>query len=298
MMKHDQFRTLSLLLVIATGLLHFGVSASSQVIVNAGSTYTQDFNTPDFNVEVDAAGTGVAPWSFTNNSTYTGWMRQVSVGGMPDRGDKDFIGETMNSNTTRFGNVGNGGSYPESKTDRSLMSLVTPGGEVSFGVVFQVSGTSIGSLSVSFTGEQWFRAPNSNTLRFEYKVLNSFSSETFMINDETGWAGVSSLDFTALKVGNNQKINGNFTGDSQFTTNQLNLSAPISLVDAANDGDYIAFRWRQVDVTGATHQPGLGIDDLSVSFVAIPEPSTYAVITGLLMFGFVIYRRKRAQHVA
>lgn len=279
----------SKLLFAITGMLLLVGSASAQVVISVGSTYTQDFNTPDFAAEVEAAGTGVAAWDFTNNSTYLGWMRQVSAGGQLDRSDLDFIGE-LNGATTRFGNFGNGGFFnPEPKTDRALMSLIrAAGSEISFGVVFQVSGTSIDSLEVNYTGEQWFRAVLANTLQFQYKVLNSFDGEAFKINDETGWTSVVDLDFVALQTGSALKINGN------DPINRSNLSATISLGAAANDGEYIAFRWRQVDpdpTTGAA-QSGLGVDDFSVT--AIPEPTTVAVWTGLAVLGLAMYRRKLA----
>ena len=38
---------------------------------------------------------------------------------------------------------------------------------------------------------------------------------------------------------------------------------------------------------------GLGIDNLSVSFATVPEPSTYAALLGGLVLGFVALRRRR-----
>lgn len=273
---------------IIAGILILGSAASAQVVVTAGSTYDQDFNTPDFATEVAAAGTGVAAWSFTNNSTYLGWMRQVSGGGNTDRQDKDFIGEGINGATVRFGNVGNGGSYSEPTTDRALMSLVRDATEVSFGVVFRVSGADVTGVNVSYTGEQWFRAVDASTLDFQYKILSSFDGSTFKINDETGWTDANALDFTALKTGTAQLINGNYSG-AEFGPNNTGLSATLNL--AASDGQYIAFRWRQVDRFSAPQESGLGVDDFSVTFV--PEPSTYALLAGLAAVGLVMLRRRR-----
>ena len=265
-----------------------GTSASAQVVVTAGSTYNQDFNSPAFTTEVADAGSGVAAWSFTNNSTYLGWMRQVSGGGNTDRQDKDFIGEGINGATVRFGNVGNGGSYSEPTTDRTLMSLVRDATEVSFGVVFRVSGADVTGVNVAYTGEQWFRAVDASTLDFQYKVLSSFDGSTFKINDETGWTDANALAFTSLKTGTAQLINGNYSG-AEFGPNSTGLSATINL--AASDGQYIAFRWRQFDRFSAPQESGLGVDDLSITFV--PEPSTYALLAGLATLGLVMVRRRR-----
>jgi hypothetical protein len=275
------------------GLSVSWASLNAQVTVNVGTTYTQNFDNPSFATEVAAAGTGLSTWSFANNSTYAGWMRQVNVGDpiVIDRSDKDYIGEALNTNTARFGNVGNGGSWPEATTDRALMSMIRgASSEISFGVVFQLTGGAATGATVAYTGEQWFRAPNTNTLQFQYKVLNSFNAAAFFINDETGWTDVNSLDFAALKIGSGQKMNGNFTGDAEFGANRTVLTDSITVNLA--DGNFIAFRWRQADLAAGAAQPGLGIDDFSVTFTAVPEPSTYALFLGLVVLGLGYYRRR------
>jgi hypothetical protein len=277
----------------------FAVSTvSSQVIISVGDTYTQNFDLADPSADlttVNNTGTNVpAAWSWTNNSTYAGWFRQVKSSTNTNAADKDFIGE-FRSNTVRFGSMGNGGTFDsasEPRTDRALGSLIEGvGTEVSFGVVFQVAGASLSGLNVTYTGEQWFRAPSANTLEFQYKVLGSFDPSTFLINDETGWTDFNSLDFTAPKTGTNQKINGNFAGDENFAANKQLLSGTISL--SALDGQYIAIRWKAVDKLGTTAaQSGLGVDNLSIT--AVPEPATYALLAGVLTLGFALYRRRRA----
>jgi hypothetical protein len=280
---------------ILAGIALSGTTVAAQVVIGGGSTYNQNFDTPNYATEVAAAGSQAA-WSYTNadnNTAYQGWFRQVSVGGQSNRDDKDFIGEKVNGTTIRFANVGNGGTYAEPTTDRALMSLIRgAGGEVSFGVVFQVSGTGVAGIDVSFTGEQWFRAPNANTLEFQYKVLSSFDAGTYLINDETGWTDANTLDFAALKVASGQAINGNFDGDSEFGPNNVALSDSIAL--SASDGQYIALRWRQVDVAAGVAQPGLAVDDLSVTFTAVPEPATFALLAGFATLGLVLYRRRNA----
>jgi hypothetical protein len=278
------------------GIALLGAIASAQIVVSNGSTYNQDFNTPDFAAEVASASTGVAAWSYAhadNNVLYPGWTRQVDGGaGNVNRDDKDFIGQALNGNTARFGNVGSApagdaGAYPQPSTDRALISLIRGANEISFGVVFQVSGAAVSGVNVSYQGEQWFRALNANTLEFQYKILSSYNPSTFLINDETGWTDFNALDFTALKTGAGQTINGNYSG-AEFGPNNATLSGSISL--AASDGQYIAFRWRQVDQFGGIAQSGLGVDDFSATFV--PEPSTYALLVGLATLGLVIRRRR------
>ena len=50
-------------------------------------------------------------------------------------------------------------------------------------------------------------------------------------------------------------------------------------------------RFSDPDHSGNDH--GLAIDDFSVSYTAIPEPSTYAAIVGVLALGGVMWQRRR-----
>ena len=249
--------------------------------------YSQDFNTPTYASEVAAAGTGApSAWSWTNDSTYTGWTRQVRIDSNGDRTDKDYIGE-FSSNTIRFGNMG---SSTSNSTDRTLGVLMegdvgTLGNSVSFGAVFEVgAGLTVGSATVGYTGEQWFRTATLDTMDFQYKVLSSYAAGSFGINDETGWTDFDSLDFTALVSGGNGKRDGNAAANRTIFS-----GATIGV--SATEGQFIAFRWNYDSDTTAT-QAGLGVDDFSVNFttVAIPEPSS--AILALLGAAFLLRRSR------
>jgi hypothetical protein len=273
------------------GMLLLTIPMTGQIVVSAGDTYSQNFDTSGSSADdtlITNTGTAnPAAWTWTNNSTYSGWYRQVKVGSTLNKLDKNFIGE-FKDGTVRFGSMGNGGTWdtantPAPRTDRALGSLIQgAGNEVSFGAVFQVSGASLGGMDISYSGEQWFRTPNPNTLQFQYKVLSVWDATNFAINEETNWVDVDSLDFSALVVGTNLKRNGNFDTEA--------LSATINLT--ATDGQYIAIRWQAIDTAGGATQSGLGIDDLSVAFTAVPEPSTYALLLGIIVLGLGYYRSR------
>lgn len=273
---------------LLAGTVIFSASTVAQLMISAGDIYSQNFNTSGSSADdtlISSAGTGVpVAWSWTNNSTFEGWFRQVRINdSTTDSTAKDYIGE-FQANTVRFGSMGNGGSFGDNIenpfTDRALGSLVNASGnEVAFGVVFQVSGADITGLNVSYTGEQWFRA-NASTLEFQYKVLGSFTAGSFLINDETGWSDLNALDFASPASGSNLKRNGNFA-DLRET-----LSGSIDLL--ATDGQYIAIRWRQA---GSGTEAALAVDDLSVT--AVPEPATFALLAGIGTLGIVFYRRRR-----
>lgn len=273
----------------------------AQVALTANLSYTQNFNKVAFTGDMQAAGTGdpllwkkttsnppgTTSTAWANDSTFTGWMRQVKVGTFANRSDKDFIGE-MKGGTARFGLAGDGGSYgidyPGGDNSETALGAVMQGtdSEISFGVVFDVqAGLSVTVASVSYTGEQWFRTGASHTMNFQYKILDTFSD--FKINDETGWTDVDTLDFTSQITGGASKINGN------LDANKTDLSESISL--SASDSQYIAFRWKY-DSNDNGAQSGLFVDDFSVNFTTVPEPATYALFAGALALGLRLIRRK------
>ncbi len=247
-------------------------------------SYSQNFDTPDFATEVDAAGTG-APiaWSWASGSTYAGWTRQVVINSV-NTTNKDYIGEFA-SNTIRFGNMGNGGSFnavSSPPNDRALgllmEGIVGAGNTASFGVVFEVgAGLQVTGATVGYNGEQWFRAAATanDRLDFQYKILNSYNPATFRIHTESGWTDVDPLDFPVLKTGANQKIDGNATG------NRSSLSSPISL--NASAGQFIAFRWTNAS-DSIISQAALAVDDLTIDFTATPvagqnSPNFIVIVT-------------------
>jgi hypothetical protein len=286
--------TLLTVLLVGAPVLHGAVLINTAGIHN----YSQNFDGLDVSADVATAGGGSnlpIAWSWTNNSTYAGWFRQVAYGTTTNATDKDFIGE-FRDGSIRFGNMGNGvdgDGFRDAgpSTDRALglmmQGIVAPGGNfASFGVVFQVgSGLNVSAATVGYNGEQWFRAgaTSDDRLDFQYAILSSYNSATFLLNDVTGWTDVNALDFAALQTGTNSKLDGN------AAANRTALSSTISL--SATDTQFIAFRWTNVsDATAA--QAALAIDDLSISFTttAIPEPSSAMLV---LLAAGALLRRSR-----
>jgi hypothetical protein len=260
------------------------------ILINSIGTfgYNQNFDGLDVSADVATAGGGTnvpISWnglasvtSWTNNSTYAGWTRQVKIDTTTNATDKDFIGE-FRDGTTRFGNMGNGSATDGLRdigptTDRALGLMMQgnagTGNSASFGVVFEIgAGLDVASATVGYNGEQWFRAAaiSDDRLDFQYKILESYNSATFLLNDVTGWTDVNALDFAALQTGGNGKLDGN------APLNRVALSSTFSL--DATESQFIAFRWTNVsDASGA--QAALAVDDLTINFstVAIPEPSS------------------------
>ncbi|MEO0510969.1 MAG: hypothetical protein AAF065_14055 [Verrucomicrobiota bacterium] len=276
------------------------VSSSAQITLTTDLIYNQNFDKAAFTADINKAGTddplfwdagGDANSSdatqWQNNATFGGWYRQLFVGAVSDRQDKDFIGE-MKGGTTRFGVATDFSSGFSGTYDTALgVVMQSTGTQSAFGVVFEVdAGLQVTSADISYTGEQWFRGANNDggTLEFQYKVLNDISG--FLINDETGWTDVNNLDFTALNTAAGAaKIDGN------GAANSTDLSETVTLL--ADDTQFIAFRWKY-DSVANNAQAGLFVDDFSVSFttVSVPEVSSYALFFGVFSMGWIMIRRR------
>jgi hypothetical protein len=254
-------------------------SATAQIeIVNAGATgnqvnlseaYTQNFDT------LARTGTSANPWS--NNTTLPGWYAyQNSVG------DMSFYNANNPAQLASFGGEG--------ALDRALGSGLNfgSGDAVNFGVRFiNGNSTNIGSFTVSFEGEQWYKWNSSpgpaDSLVFSYQIFDANSGGFSATN---GWVFVEELTFTS-------PISGAGAGflDGNLPANRVaDISSTIDGVVLAS-GQELWLRWTATNQE-SVNDHGLAIDNLVVSFTAIPEPATY----GVLLAGFVvvssIFRRR------
>ncbi len=88
-------------------------------------------------------------------------------------------------------------------------------------------------------------------------------------------------------MGTASALNGN------SSANRVSLTTSLSSITLTS-GQFFAVRFSDPDHSGADH--GLSIDDFSLAFTAIPEPSTYAAIFGALaLVGVVVHRRRQAR---
>jgi hypothetical protein len=120
-------------------------------------------------------------------------------------------------------------------------------------------------------------------LSFQYKIGGAFDNNPTNAITGGSWVDVGSLDFV-LPVTNVLAVNGlvapNFTGISNTVTGV-----------SWSEGDVLWVRWRQQNLSGTDAQ--MAIDD--VSFSAVPEPSTYALLAlaGTALVGYAACRRRR-----
>ena len=177
-----------------------------------------------------------------------------------------------------------------SDTDRALGSVASSGtGTVLYGAEFSnaTTGSTLTSLSVTYTGEQWRNSGNTaaQTLSFEYSTTatpTTFATATFL-------AGPATLDFVSPKTGATAgALDGNAAG------NRTTLTGTISGLAIA-PGASVFIRFSDPDDAGSDH--GLAVDDLSVSAtfvpIATPVPEPIAAAGGVALLGGVVLRRRR-----
>lgn len=244
---------------LLTALSGAQVSAQSSSISITGPTYTQNFDTLPNSGTFTFTGSGPFDLPTTSPGSLNGWGFGRLSGSNPNAAFRVGDGSTTNQGVYSYGTTG--------ATDRALGSLA--GGTVvsTFGALLvNNSGSTINSITITFTGEQWRRGANVNTLSFGYSVgATSVLSGTF--------TSFSALNFSSLQIGSGTALNGN------LPANQLLVTATITGLNWTA-GSRLVIRWTDSNDPGA--DAGLSIDNFSL---AIPEPAT--VIAGLGALGLV-----------
>ncbi len=236
-------RVASSLVFLAAAFLVVGAAfpAAAQVsLTTLGTPYTQSFDT--------LPASGSATW--TNNSTIPGWFHARTGTGTT------IVANDGSSNAGNFYSYGTG-----TATERALGSVGSGNaaiGNLFWGVRLQNNtGSTITSLEVSYTGEQWRNsAAAAQTIAFSY-LIGSPTVTGSLAEFQSAGTPVTSLDFTSpITGGTAGAINGN------SAANRVAITYTISGLNIPN-GTEVMLRWSDPDQAGADH--GLSIDDFSVT---------------------------------
>jgi len=219
----------------------FAVPATAQVSLNTlDAPYTQTFD--------GLPPSGSATW--TNNTTIPGWYHARTGTGTT------IVADTGGLNSGNLYSYGSTGS-----SDRALGSLGSGNaaiGNLFWGVRLQNNtGSTITSLDVAYTGEQWRNsAAAAQTIAFSY-LVGSPTVTGSLAEFQSAGVAVTSLDFTSpITGGTAGALNGNVDPNRtarSFTIGGLNIPA----------GTEVMLRWSDPDHTGADH--GLSVDDFIVT---------------------------------
>lgn len=217
-----------------------------------GSPYTQDFNTLSN--------------SATSSTLPSGWFLNES-GTSSNAIYTPGTGNSATGDTYSFGST--------SSSDRSLGTLQSGSVIPTIGAQFSnTSGSTITSLIITYTGEQWRLGTAGRVDRLDFQYSTSATSLT------TGtWTDENSLDFTApITAGTLGAFDGN------LAANRLTITFTISGLSIAS-GSTFWIRWNDFNATGA--DDGLGIDDFSITPQAT-APSTSITTTTLSSSSFTV----------
>jgi len=219
-------------------------------------SHTQNFNT------LASSGTANA---WTNNSTISNWYSQRTGTGTTYEAT---VGTANAGNLYSFGSA--------SSTDRAIGSVGSTNataGNFAHGVLLRnTSGSTISSISVTYTLEQWRNGNNTtpNVVTFWYQTSGS-TITSLTPNTNTGWTQVTALSTQSpINTTSAGALDGNATANKSTLTN---ISIPS--LSLANNS-YIMLKWEDPDHTGTDH--GLGIDDVTISWTTSSTPT--ATITG------------------
>jgi predicted extracellular nuclease len=218
-------------------------------LTTLGTPYTQNFDT--------LPASGSATW--TNNSTIQGWYHARTGTGTT------IVANDGSSNAGNLYSYGTG-----TATDRALGSVGS--GNAAIGNLFwgvnlvNNTGSTINSLAVSYTGEQWRNsAAAAQTVAFSY-LVGSPTNTGSLAEFQSAGVAVPSLDFTSPITGG---AAGALVGNN--AANRVAISFTITGLSIPN-GTEIMLRWSDPDHTGADH--GMAIDDFSVTPQgSIPSPN-------------------------
>jgi Ca2+-binding RTX toxin-like protein len=232
-----------------------GVLDTYQYVLPANftGTYSQNFDS------LANSGTGN---TWANDTTITGWYSTRTT----------YNAGTGSSTTGSLYSFGS-----TSSTERSLGSVAsnfsTGGtGTIYYGLrLVNDTNSTINSLRIGYTGEQWRTANNTapQKLNFSYQTGASVTSLT-----SGTWTSFTSLNFNSpIASSTAAALDGNSAANKTVIAPiRINLATPLAA------GEEIMLRWEDIDDSGSDH--GLAIDDLSLQTITSSSTAPNISLSG------------------
>jgi len=224
--------------LVLFSLLGLSKKSFAQISITAlGTPYTENFNSL---ASTSTSTTVPSGWSFLEtgsnaNSVYT------ASSGSSTTGETYSFGATSNSERAWGGLNSN--------------ALDT----VHMGVQYtNNTGSTIGSITVNFTGEQWRKVTNR---LIPDSILFYYSTNATSLSQIAGtWNTVSQLNFLTPSANYGSTVTSGAL-DGNLTANKQTISYTISGLSIPN-GQSFWFKWSDVNVAGS--DDGMAIDDVSI----------------------------------
>ena len=262
-----------LVLIIALSAIP---SARSQVSYDGTAlNYLQNF---------DSLGTSTVTW--TDNSTILGWYLNSTTLGVP----ASVAASTGNNSSGAAFNMGVAGV--NSVNDRALGWLTTSATGTGYvGVQLQNSSglDYLGDVTVTLTLEQW----SARNVTVQSVLLQD------KLNIATPGNQLTSTSWTTLDT-----LNGpNLSNAGGVTTHYIDGNDPANRVTVTDTVTFTSgapwvagrFLWfKTLDAVQSGNNDMFGIDDVSITVAAIPEPATWALaaLGGVLSLAGLQQRRR------
>ena len=278
--QHLNFKTgLSALAIIAVWAAIFCPRAEAQLSYTGG-TVTQTFDS--------LSNTGITN-TFANNLTIPGVYAFQSAGSNTAGAITNYRADNGSSTTGSLYSFGT-----MAATERALGSLSsgTPG-TLSYGFVFtNNTGTTLSSIAVGYTGEEWRQGGNTaaQTLAFNYMIDPTAAAVTLTnFTATTGFTADTNLNFVTPTVAASGTTGAALDGNA--AANRTVLSDTINGL-TISPGATIYLRFTDINDTGNDH--ALAIDDFSFSAsgtTPVPEPTT--ILGGALVAVAFAWNQRR-----
>ncbi len=264
----------SLQVLSAAAVLAIGSYASAGVSV-PGFTYAENFDTLPSTGTSTLAGTAVVGVQATLPGG-TGW-EGVRAGGTGTT-DITFVANPGSGTAGALYSYGSTGSG-----ERALGALASGTVIAAFGVeLVNNSGLDWTDFTLSFTAEFWRSSTSAqNYLTFAYGVSGGGLTSANYLTD-AAMAAWAPLDVVGpLPVATNGALDGNLPANQALVSSTVNVFVPA--------GSSLFIRW--TDFNDAGNDAGLAIDQVGMTFTAVPEPTSLAIL-GLGALGLMARRRR------
>lgn len=246
----------ALLLAASTAL----ASSTFAQVTLSGTSYIQNF---------DAIGSGLPTgWTVFNSATLNTLGASTTFSSTPTNWSAARVaGEVFrNSSSINIASTSSGANQTNN-TNRALGWRPSTQAERDGAIVFQLTNT------IGFTNF-------------------SVSLDIFTLNDVTAVTNFD-FEFRVGSSGNFVKIGDTYTTGEAFSPITF-FANSVSLSALNNQSEAVFFRVRGTTPTGTGTLDTIGIDNFSLTFTPIPEPSAFAALAGLFALAFTATRRRRA----